>query len=99
MSRALAACEGALLVVDASQGMEAQTIANTLLAMEYDLDLIPVLNKVDLPRRSRSGWRVRSSRSSGSDGMRCCSCPPRRALGCTEILDAVVERVPPDGGK
>ncbi|KAG7671445.1 hypothetical protein KSW81_003580 [Nannochloris sp. 'desiccata'] len=73
VSRSLAACEGCLLVVDASQGVEAQTLANVYLALENDLEIIPVLNKIDLP---------------GAD-------PERQGIGINEILEAVVERVPP----
>ena len=99
VSRALAACEGALLVVDASQGVEAQTIANTLLAMEYDLDLIPVLNKVDLPQAEpeRVAGEMESVFGFRRDEMLFVSA--KEGTGAREILDAVVQRIPPPGGR
>ena len=95
VSRSLAACEGALLVVDASQGIEAQTLANVYLAMNQDLKLIPVLNKIDLPAR-RAGTRRRRTRA--RDRLR-----PRRdasiasakeGIGVAEILEAIVAAHP-----
>ena len=99
VSRALAACEGALLVVDASQGIEAQTIANTLLAMEYDLDLIPVVNKVDLPQAEPDRVASEIEQVFGFRRDEVLFVSAKEGTGAKDILDAVVERVPPPAGK
>ncbi len=98
VSRALAACEGALLVVDASQGIEAQTIANTLLAMEYDLDLIPVVNKVDLPQAEPERVAAEIQQAFGFLEDEILYVSAKDGTGAREILDAVVERVPAPAG-
>ena len=99
VSRALAACEGALLVVDATQGVEAQTIANTLLAMEYDLEMIPVINKVDLPSAEPERVAAEMEQIFGFRRDEVVFVSAKSGLGCTELLDSIVERVPsPDGG-
>ena len=99
VSRALAACEGALLVVDASQGIEAQTIANTLLAMEYDLDLIPVLNKVDLPQAEPERVAGEMEQVFGFRRDEVLFVSAKEGTGASAILNAVVDRIPPPGGK
>ncbi len=99
VSRALAACEGALLVVDASQGIEAQTIANTLMAMGYDLDLIPVLNKVDLPQAEPERVAGEIEQVFGFRRDEVLIVSAKEGTGAREILDAVVERIPPPRGK
>jgi len=98
VSRALAACEGALLVIDASQGIEAQTIANTLLAMEYDLELIPVLNKVDLPQAEPDRVAAEIQQAFGFTKDEILYVSAKEGTGAKEILDAVVERVPAPAG-
>ena len=98
VSRALAACEGALLVVDASQGIEAQTIANTLLAMEYDLELIPVLNKVDLPQAEPERVSAEIQQAFGFRADDILYVSAKEGTGAREILDAVVDRVPAPTG-
>ncbi|MCH8893729.1 MAG: elongation factor 4, partial [Chloroflexi bacterium] len=98
VSRALAACEGALLVVDASQGIEAQTIANTLLAMEYDLELIPVLNKVDLPQAEPDRVSAEIQQAFGFREDEILYVSAKDGTGAREILDAVVDRVPAPKG-
>jgi GTP-binding protein LepA len=98
VSRALAACEGALLVIDASQGIEAQTIANTLLAMEYDLELIPVLNKVDLPQAEPDRVAAEIQQAFGFTKDEILYVSAKEGTGAKEILDAVVERVPAPSG-
>jgi len=98
VSRALAACEGALLVVDASQGIEAQTIANTLLAMEYDLELIPVLNKVDLPQAEPERVAGEIQQAFGFRADEILYVSAKEGTGAKEILDAVIDRVPAPKG-
>ena len=98
VSRALAACEGALLVIDASQGIEAQTIANTLLAMEYDLELIPVLNKIDLPQAEPDRVAAEIQQAFGFTKDEILYVSAKEGTGAKEILDAVVERVPAPAG-
>ena len=99
VSRALAACEGALLVVDASQGIEAQTIANTLLAMEYDLELIPVVNKVDLPQAEPERVAGELKQVFGFRDEEILFVSAKEGTGANDILDAVVERFKPPQGK
>jgi len=98
VSRALAACEGALLVVDASQGIEAQTIANTLLAMEYDLELIPVLNKLDLPQAEPERVAGEIEQAFGFKPDEILYVSAKDGTGAKEILDAVIDRVPAPKG-
>ena len=99
VSRALAACEGALLVVDASQGIEAQTIANTLLAMEYDLELIPVLNKVDLPQAEPDRVAAEIEQAFGFREDEILYVSAKEGTGAKEILDAIIDRIPAPTGE
>ena len=95
VSRSLAACEGALLVVDASQGVEAQTLANVYLALENDLEIIPVLNKIDLPGTDIERVTKEIEEVIGLDCSGAILCSGKQGIGIEEILEAVVERVPP----
>ena len=99
VSRALAACEGALLVVDASQGIEAQTIANALLAMQYDLDLIPVVNKIDLPAAEPARVAGELQQVFGFREDEILFVSAKDGSGAHEILDQVVSRIPAPKGQ
>ncbi len=95
VSRSLQACEGALLVVDASQGVEAQTLANVYLALDNDLEIIPVLNKIDLPGADPDRIKEEVEAIIGLDCDNAIPCSAKTGLGVPEILQAVVDRVPP----
>jgi GTP-binding protein LepA len=95
VSRSLQACEGALLVVDASQGVEAQTLANVYLALENDLEIIPVLNKIDLPGADPQRVKEEIEAIIGLDTSTAIACSAKTGLGVPEILQAVIDRVPP----
>jgi GTP-binding protein LepA len=94
VSRALAACEGALLVVDASQGIQAQTLANLYLAMEHDLEIIPVLNKIDLPVADVPGVTEELVELLGVDEDDILKISAKTGEGVVDVLDAVVDRIP-----
>ena len=98
VSRSLAACEGALLVVDAAQGVEAQTLANAYLAVEGDLELVPVINKIDLPAADPDRVREQIENVVGIDASEAVLTSAKKGLGVDEVLAAVVERVPPPQG-
>ncbi len=98
VSRALASCEGVLLLVDASQGVEAQTVANLYLAMEHDLTIIPVINKIDLPAADVDGVKEQIERELGLDSDHVILCSAKEGLGIDEILEAIVTRIPPPKG-
>ncbi|QEY33215.1 elongation factor 4 [Synechococcus sp. RSCCF101] len=95
VSRSLQACEGALLVVDASQGVEAQTLANVYLALENDLEIIPVLNKIDLPGADPERIKAEIEAIIGLDTSTAIECSAKTGLGVPDILQAVVDRIPP----
>jgi len=95
VSRSLAACEGALLVVDASQGVEAQTLANVYLALENDLEIIPCLNKIDLPAADPDRVQQEIEQTVGLDCTDAVRCSAKSGIGIEDILETIVARVPP----
>jgi GTP-binding protein LepA len=95
VSRSLAACEGAILVVDAAQGVEAQTLANVYLAIENNLEIVPVLNKIDLPSADPEGVKKQIEDSIGLDASNAILASAKDGVGIHEILEAVVARMPP----
>ena len=99
VSRSLAACEGALLVVDAAQGVEAQTVANTYLAIENGLELIPVINKVDLPGAEPDRVAQEIADLLGGDPEEALRISAKTGIGVAEVLEAIVEQIPPPKGE
>ncbi len=98
VSRSLAACEGAVLVVDAAQGIEAQTLANTYLALEHDLELVPVINKIDLPAARPEEVKKEIEDVIGIDGENAPLISAKNGINIEEVLEKVVELVPPPSG-
>jgi GTP-binding protein LepA len=98
VTRSLAACEGALLLVDASQGVEAQTLANAYLAVENNLEIIPVINKVDLPSAQPDEARRQLEEIIGLEGDSAILASGKSGIGVKEILEAIVQRLPPPDG-
>jgi GTP-binding protein LepA len=98
VSRSLAACEGAVLVVDATQGVEAQTLANVYQALDHDLEIIPVINKIDLPSADVPGVRREIEEVIGLDAADAVPASAKEGIGIEEILERVVAKVPPPRG-
>ena len=98
VSRSLAACEGALLVVDATQGVEAQTLANVYMALEHDLEIIPVINKVDLPSADPEKVKKEIEEAIGLDASNAVLTSAKTGLGVDDILEAIVKLIPPPSG-
>ena len=98
VSRSLAACEGAVLVVDASQGVEAQTLANVYMAVDNDLELVPVLNKIDLPRARPDEIKKEIEEIIGIDTSEAVLASAKMGIGTHELLESIVRHVPPPGG-
>jgi GTP-binding protein LepA len=98
VTRSLAACEGALLIVDASQGVEAQTLANAYLAVENNLEIIPVINKIDLPSAQPEEARRQITEIIGLDGEHAILASAKVGTGVPEVLEAIVHRLPPPAG-
>merc|ERR1712020_583180 len=94
VSRSLAACEGALLVVDASQGVEAQTLANVYLALEHNLEIIPVLNKIDLPGAEPDRVIGEIEEMIGLDCSNVIHTSAKEGIGIDEILESIVQHIP-----
>lgn len=99
VSRSLAACEGAILVVDAAQGIEAQTLANVYLALDNDLEIIPVINKIDLPGADPERVKQEITDVIGIDGDEAILASAKDGIGIEEILDRIVEVIPPPQGE
>jgi GTP-binding protein LepA len=98
VSRSLQACEGALLVVDAAQGTQAQTLANAYLAIENNLEIVPVVNKIDLPQADPDGAAAELADLIGGEADRVLRISAKTGAGVEDVLDAIVERVPPPAG-
>jgi len=98
VSRSLAACEGTLLVIDSTQGIEAQTLANLYLALEADLSIIPVINKIDLPSADPERVKQEVEEVIGIPGDECILASAKEGIGTQEILEAIVKQIPPPKG-
>jgi GTP-binding protein LepA len=98
VSRSLAACEGALLVVDAAQGVEAQTLANYYLALDHGLEIIPIMNKIDLPAADVEGTRAQVTEILGLDGDEAIAISAKHGTAVPDVLEAIVRRIPPPTG-
>jgi GTP-binding protein LepA len=98
VSRSLAACDGALLVVDATQGVQAQTLANVYLALEHDLEILPVLNKIDMAAADPEGTRRQIEEVIGLDAADACLASAKEGIGIREILEQLVARIPAPKG-
>ena len=99
VSRSLQACEGALLVVDASQGVEAQTLANTYLALHHNLEIIPVINKIDLPSAEPERIREQIEQVIGLPAKDAILVSAKQGIGIKDVLEAIVHLVPPPKGR
>src|SRR5512135_1897569 len=98
VSRSLASCEGALLVVDASQGVEAQTLANAYLAVDHDLEIIPVINKIDLPSAEPEKTKEQIEDAVGIDCSEAVLASAKEGIGTRDILEAIIRKVPAPSG-
>ena len=99
VSRALASCEGVLLLVDAAQGVEAQTVANLYAALEHDLEIIPVINKIDLPSADIERVKEEIEVELGLDASEVLLCSAKEGTGIEDILETITERIPPPTGQ
>ena len=99
VSRSLAACEGALLVVDATQGVEAQTLANVFLALDNDLEIIPVLNKIDLPSADPEGVKAEIEEAIGLSCTDAVSVSAKTGANVDKVLDQIIAKIPPPRGE
>ncbi len=98
VSRALASCEGVLLLVDASQGVQAQTLANLYMAMDHDLTIIPVINKIDLPSADVDRVKEQIENELALDSDQAILCSAKEGIGIEEVLEAIVAQIPPPRG-
>jgi GTP-binding protein LepA len=98
VSRSLSACEGALLVVDASQGVEAQTVANCYMALELGVEVVPVLNKIDLPQADPERAKQEIEDVIGIDASEAVTCSAKTGLGVQDVIEEMIARVPPPKG-